>query len=66
MIWINIGQESHLAIACNVTKSGEVWIERMNGKTMRVFKGTEQEALEVKEMIDYAVDNGVTKLDIKK
>ena len=66
MIWINLGKESHLAVACNVTNNGEVWIERMNGKSMRVYKGQPHEAAEVKEMIDYAVDQGVTKLDIDK
>lgn len=67
MIWINNGDASYLAISCNTSKKGDkhsLWIERMNGSSIKVAEGTEQEVKEIKEAIDYSVTNGILSFSV--
>lgn len=62
MLWLVVGTESHEIISCNLheTRNGrhQVWVERVNGKTMKVADSDKkQDAIDVKEAIDYAIEN---------
>ena len=62
MIWINTGNASYLAIAYNTSKKGDkdaLWIQRMDNTNIKVFEGTEGEVKELKEALDFAVENGI-------
>ena len=68
MIWINTGNASYLAIACNTSKKGDkdaLWIQRMDNTNIKVFEGTEGEVKELKEALDFAVENGILTFKVK-
>lgn len=68
MIWIVKGERSYQAIGINVAEKDGVyslWIERPTGSTVKLVEGTEQEMVEYKEAVDYAVKHGLTAFEIK-
>lgn len=71
MIWIVVGDESHQIISCNVHKWDneyaklELWVTRPNGKNLKIKEGNKEEIMELKEAIDYAIENGETAFRIK-
>lgn len=62
MLWLIVGDSSHEIISCNTYfREGkhQVWVERVNGKTMKVGESeNKQEVLDIKEAIDYAIQEG--------
>lgn len=70
MLWLIIGESSHSIISCNMFKQGEqhqVWVERPNGKTMRIIESTDpNEAKTVKDAIDFAIENGHKTLNLNE
>lgn len=59
-VWIKLSDETHKIISCNTVckdKSGEVWITRPNGKSLKVYAGKIEHAKEIKSAIDYAIEN---------
>lgn len=62
MLWLIVEEKSLEIIACNTAfQDGkhQVWVERPNGKTMKIHESTnKEEALEVREAIDFAIEHG--------
>lgn len=62
MLWLIIGDSSHEIISCNTyNKEGvyQVWVERPNGKTMKIGESKDpNEAKEIKDAIDFAIEHG--------
>lgn len=68
MLWLIVGDSSHEIISCNTClRDGkhQVWVERVNGKTLKVGESTDkQEILDIKEAIDYAIQEGHKTLNL--
>ena len=62
MLWLIIGNNSHEIISCNTCERDgkhQVWVERVNGKTLKVGEGeNKQEITDIKEAIDFAIQTG--------
>jgi hypothetical protein len=62
MLWLIIGDSSHEIISCNTFfRDGkhQVWVERVNGKTLKVHESEEKSRIEeIKEAIDFAIEHG--------
>lgn len=69
MLWLIIGNSSHEIISCNTFfKDGkhQIWVERANGKTLKVNESeNKEEIMEIKEAIDYAIQEGHKTLSLK-
>lgn len=61
MIWLVINNESHQIVSCNIHNSEkdvyELWVTRVNGKSLKIKEGTYEKIVEIKEAIDYAIEN---------
>jgi hypothetical protein len=70
MLWLITGESSHEIISCNtIFRDGkhQIWVERPNGKTMKVGESSEQQEVhDIKDAIDYAIENGHKVLNLNK
>lgn len=61
MIWLVINNESLQIVSCNIHNSKEdvyeLWVTRVNGKNLKIKEGTYGKVAEIKEAIDYAIEN---------
>lgn len=69
MLWLIIENASHEIVACNtIEREGkyQIWVERANGKSLKVRESENAEEIEeVKDAIDFAIENGHKTLKIK-
>lgn len=67
MLWLVNGQQSEQIVACNIHRNGknfELWVERGNGKTRKIRSGSNEEVMEIKEAIDFAIREGHKSLEL--
>lgn len=68
MLWLITGKQSHQITACNIHEVDgkyQVWVERSNGKSMKLKESHDLEEIEVyKKAIDFAVANGHKSLEL--
>lgn len=68
MLWLIIGDASYEIVSCNIHfKEGkyQVWVERPNGKTIKINESTNEEDIKtIKEAIDYAISKGEKTLSL--
>lgn len=71
MLWLkgtdkNGDEYSHAIVSCNTAFKNdmhELWVTRPGGKSLFITKSkNKDEVLEIKEAIDYAIENGETML----
>lgn len=62
MLWLIIGDSSYNIVSCNTCERDgmqQVWVERINGKTLKVKESSNKEdVMEVKSAIDWAIEHG--------
>ena len=67
-MWIIKDQASYQITSANLHKKGDlhqVWVERASGKTLLLHESTnEAEVREVKDAIDYAIQNKIPTLNL--
>lgn len=70
MISIINKEYTHQIISCNTYKKNdnlyELWVERPNGKTLKLMEGKKEEILEFKSAIDFAIETGARIFNIEK
>ena len=62
MLWLITEDESVTVRECNLHQQGdlwELWVRRYNGTSLKIKKSKNKEEIaEVKEAIDFAIENG--------
>jgi hypothetical protein len=68
MIWLVLNNESHQIISCNIFNGDNIhqlWVTRPNGKNLKVVESNKEEAIrEIKDAIDFAIEQGFTTVSI--
>lgn len=68
MFWLIIDDVSHQIMSCNIHKANdkfELWVTRPNDKSLKIAESTDKADIrEIKDAIDYAIENGIPALRI--
>lgn len=68
MLWIVLKSASYQITSANMIKKDgahELWVERTNGKGLKVFSSTDVEKVaEIKDAIDWAIKNNKPALEL--
>ena len=68
MIWIKLKEASYEITSTNIGENKgkhELWVERSNGKTMKIYSSDNRDAVaEVRDMIDFAVEKNIRTVDL--
>lgn len=68
MFWLIIEDVSHQIMSCNIHQTNnkfELWVTRPNDKNLKIAESTDEvDIREIKDAIDYAIENGIPALRI--
>lgn len=63
MIWVNVGTHTYQITGYNMHE-GNLWITHTGGKSIKVATG--EAAQTAKNFIDYAIENNIRLVELKK